>query len=234
MAADQNGFLRAFPDFAFEALSPVLEIVTLRDGMGTHLHPRLPDGHYFPIDCVLVALRDAGGEEPGFLRFIGPDGFVRVDADTDHRDVIVVGPGSAAMVSGAAVRRIVESRPEWGRWAFELSRVRNASALLNIACAAGHNYRQRVARLLLEAHGAFRSGDGIRLTHQRISHLLATRRETVTVVIAELVRDGLIETGRGRVHVRDPSALERVACRCVAEARAIEERALVVVKTFFT
>lgn len=69
-----------------------------------------------------------------------------------------------------------------------------------------HSYKlgQRLANLLLVRA----SGDGeLRMTQQQIACHLGTSREVVARLIGELVDSGLVETGRGRIRIRNAPAL---------------------------
>lgn len=70
--------------------------------------------------------------------------------------------------------------------------------------------RNRVAsgllRLLQRTGGAV-----VRVTHQDIAGLIGATRETTTVVLHELERQGILETGNRRIAIHDRTALERIA-----------------------
>ena len=75
--------------------------------------------------------------------------------------------------------------------------------------------RQRLTHLLLELmeqYGAT-AQDGVQLTiklsHQELSSIIGSTRESVTVVLGELQLDGLIKVGRRRITIRDPAALAK-------------------------
>lgn len=72
----------------------------------------------------------------------------------------------------------------------------------------------QVAFLLLEL--AELDGNGqhvVRLSHTTLAHLLGARRQSVTRVIAELRRRGLVTTSYGHVLVEDPEGLRGVMGR---------------------
>jgi len=233
IVAEQNAFLRLLSDEALETLRPSLELIDLETDAGVGLPPRLADGFHFPIDGVLAVVRDARGGDGGFVRFVGRDSFVRIDVRSDFRDVLVVGSGRGLRAPGSAMWSIIERRPDWGGWAFEIGRLRNAVSMVNIACTASHSYRERVARLLVEARAAFPSARIVPFTHQQLSELIATRRETVSLVMGELARERMIAVGRGQIEILDAALLERAACRCCRETRAIEERTRALARDFF-
>lgn len=87
-----------------------------------------------------------------------------------------------------------------------------AQVMQSVACNAFHPIVERAARWLLTAQD--RAGDRLELTQEAFAGLLGVQRTTVNAVIATLEQEGLIETGRGVVRVRDRAGLERRACPC--------------------
>jgi CRP/FNR family cyclic AMP-dependent transcriptional regulator len=102
---------------------------------------------------------------------------------------------------------LMERRPEVALhvtklFGFRLRRVENR--LRNILFRSN---RERVVALLLElldSHGQ-KDADGweirLRLSHQDLANLIGATRETVTVTLGQLQRDGLIEVRRQRIRV---------------------------------
>jgi DNA-binding MarR family transcriptional regulator len=87
-----------------------------------------------------------------------------------------------------------------------------AQVMQSVACNAHHSIPERAARWLL--HAQDRAGDRIELTQEAFAGLLGVQRTTVNAVIRSLQDEGLVETGRGRVHVTDRAGLKRRACEC--------------------
>src|SRR5262249_19166774 len=79
--------------------------------------------------------------------------------------------------------------------------------------------RERLVRLLqelVESHGIRRGNRcelGLPLSHQELASLIGVTRETVTVILGELQRDGLVQVRRCRITVLDCSRLVREAGR---------------------
>ena len=73
--------------------------------------------------------------------------------------------------------------------------------------------RERLVHLLLDLAEQFGidSDEGIRLrihlAHQEIANLMGSTRETVTILLGQLKDEGLIEVGRKRIVLLDPSQL---------------------------
>jgi CRP/FNR family transcriptional regulator, anaerobic regulatory protein len=59
-----------------------------------------------------------------------------------------------------------------------------------------------------------RAGNGgkrapvVEMTHEQIAVELSTAREVVSRLLRDFERTGAVELARGRVHVRDPNALQ--------------------------
>jgi len=81
------------------------------------------------------------------------------------------------------------------------------------ACNRLHEVDRRLARWLLMSHD--RVGNfTFPLTQEFISHMLGTRRASVTVAARHLQKAGLITYKRGQVTIKKRTGLERAACEC--------------------
>ena len=82
------------------------------------------------------------------------------------------------------------------------------------ACNALHLAQQRCCRWLLTTDDRVHGG-GFHFTHDMLAATLGVRRPTVTFILAELQRAGIVEYGRGALlKVLDRPALEAKACEC--------------------
>ena len=78
-----------------------------------------------------------------------------------------------------------------------------------------HSNRERLVHLLLELVEQYGrpAGEGIelgiKLSHQEMANIIGSTRETVTVVLGELQREGMIEIARRRVKIVDLPKLGR-------------------------
>ncbi|AFZ65897.1 helix-turn-helix domain-containing protein [Deinococcus peraridilitoris] len=81
----------------------------------------------------------------------------------------------------------------------------------------GKRLRSRIAAELLELADtalATKQASGetmIYATHDELAAAVGSVRETVTKVVGELSREGVISAGYGKITLRDPSALKRIA-----------------------
>jgi Mn-dependent DtxR family transcriptional regulator len=95
----------------------------------------------------------------------------------------------------------------------------------SVACNGLHSAEQRCCRWLLMTHDRI-AQDEFPLTHEFLAIMLGVRRPTVTLVMAELARAGIVSHVRGHVRITDRAGLERASCECYRNVRAVFERLL--------
>jgi CRP-like cAMP-binding protein len=95
------------------------------------------------------------------------------------------------------------------RYAQELS----IQAIQIAACNRLHTVDQRLARWLLMCEDRIRDAN-FALTQEFLSHMLGTRRASVTVAAGILQKAGLITYRRGIVKIVNRAALEKASCEC--------------------
>jgi CRP-like cAMP-binding protein len=81
------------------------------------------------------------------------------------------------------------------------------------ACHLQHSADERLARWLLMSQDRL-GGDCIPLTQTALSHLLGTRRATVSDAVRVLQTAGLMTYKRGTVKIEKRLRLEEAACEC--------------------
>jgi CRP-like cAMP-binding protein len=81
------------------------------------------------------------------------------------------------------------------------------------ACNRLHEMDERLARWLLMSQDRL-GGNVLPLTQDYLSHMLGTRRASVTVAAGILQKAGLITHKRGAVTIEDRTRLEEASCEC--------------------
>jgi CRP-like cAMP-binding protein len=81
------------------------------------------------------------------------------------------------------------------------------------ACNAVHSAEARFCRWLLRASDAL-AEDKVPVTQEIIAQALGIRRTTATLIAQQLQMRGAIAYSRGKIAIRDRSALEAAACDC--------------------
>ena len=90
-------------------------------------------------------------------------------------------------------------------------------------CTGLHTLEQRCARWVLETLDRV-SADRFSITHEFLAMLLGVSRQSVSVVIEEFVRRGLLTVERGRVFSGDRDGLLTVSCDCYAVIKRTYEQ----------
>ena len=116
------------------------------------------------------------------------------------------------------------------RGAFYNRVIRYSQALMNqvmqtAVCNALHSVEQRCCRWLLMTDDRVGRND-LRLTHDFLAIMLGVRRPTVTLIMGDLQKAGLVENGRGTIHIMDRPGLEAASCECYETVKAAFARLL--------
>lgn len=212
-----NWFLAVLPQTVVAYLTPRLECVRL-DRKQVLFIPNERIGHvHFPTTAIvsLVAASDSG--ETLEVGLIGRDGFAGAVAlpgvSSMPCDGIVQFPGLAyRMDAGSFAESLRNFEPLAGavaRYAYLLL----ARSVQMQMCNMFHPVEQRLTRWLLTVNDLLASAD-VPLTHELLATILGVRRATVTLVVGQLRRAGLIEERRGRISIRDRDRLEAACCDC--------------------
>jgi CRP/FNR family transcriptional regulator, cyclic AMP receptor protein len=141
--------------------------------------------------------------EPGFWTgeasvLSGQSRVISIAAATDVRVFVV--PASSLH------RMLAEEPRYWGPF-FELSLASSRTAVTLLAEALSLSPRARVARILLRLA---RPDGGVPGSQEDLARLLGMTRSSVRRALANLIEIGAVESGYGKLSVRDPVALERL------------------------
>ncbi|MCR6733718.1 MAG: Crp/Fnr family transcriptional regulator [Afipia sp.] len=88
-----------------------------------------------------------------------------------------------------------------------------AQIFQSTACNAIHSIEQRTAKWIMSARERIDS-DLVPLTHEQLSTMLGVGRSYTSRVIQTLKAEGILETRRGAILIRNPDALAIRSCLC--------------------
>jgi CRP-like cAMP-binding protein len=212
-----NRLLTTFDREARALIEAEAEIIQLEAGdlvlrRGEHVKSSV-----FPFGATMIALVvDLPSRRSIEVASIGREGAVGGIVSCGHAPAFsratVLVPGPAMRVPMGALEQAKQRSGFIEHIFCRYSDYLLAQTMQNVACNAFHTIPQRAARWLL--HAQDRAGDRIELTQEAFAGLLGVQRTTVNAVVAELVGEGLLATGRGTVHVTDRAGLKRRACEC--------------------
>lgn len=173
---------------------------------------------YFPIGKAMASYRvtfSDGGEVETAL--IGREGAIGGIVSRGHLPAfalaVVLFGGTFARISLNDLDALKAAEPAieslFNRYAdCLLAQVFQASA-----CNASHSILQRAARWLVAA--SERTGsDELTLTQDQLAGMLGVGRSYTTRVIGRFKAEGVVDTQRGRLTVRDHDHLAAMACNC--------------------
>ena len=89
-----------------------------------------------------------------------------------------------------------------------------AQIFQSTACNAIHSIEQRTAKWIIAAMERTDGNEVVPLTHEQLSTLLGVGRSYTSRVIQTFKAEGVLETRRGSILVRNPDALRIRACLC--------------------
>jgi len=89
-----------------------------------------------------------------------------------------------------------------------------AQIFQSTACNAIHSIEQRTAKWILAAMERTDGDDSVPLTHEQLATLLGVGRSYASRVLQSFRGEGVLETRRGSILVRNRDGLKLRACRC--------------------
>ncbi len=89
-----------------------------------------------------------------------------------------------------------------------------AQIFQSTACNAIHSIEQRTAKWIIAAMERIDGDETVPLTHEQLATMLGVGRSYASRVIQTFKAEGVLETRRGSILVRDREALRIRACLC--------------------
>ena len=154
---------------------------------------------------------------------IGREGCTGVQAALGAKEssvqLLVQIPGSATMMSRAALMRAMQSMPSLRILMYAYVQAFLEQVMVSVACNGAHSLKQRLARWLLMMRDRSDS-DVLPITQNLLGEMLGVQRPSITNAVRELERAGLIEGGRRQVTILDRQGLTKASCECYQLVRA--------------
>src|SRR6266487_6977129 len=101
-----------------------------------------------------------------------------------------------------------------------------AQIFQSTACNAIHSIEQRTAKWIISAMERADGDEVVQLTHEQLATLLGVGRSYTSRVIQTFKAEGVLETRRGSILIRNREALRIRACRCNEAVKAHFEEVL--------
>jgi CRP-like cAMP-binding protein len=214
-----NSILLRLPSAERDQVFPKLEIVRLKLHQVIHEAGETIKSGYFVntgLMSVLAVQPDGKTVEVGL---IGSEGFVGLPLLVGYRSspnrVVTQGDGDAFRCDAAMLAELLRTCPVLHEQLHRFGQRLAMQTMQIAACNRLHDVEERLARWILMTHDRMGS-EQLPLTQEFLSHMLGTRRSSVTVAAGLLQRAGLISYTRGIITILSRKRLEDAACDCYA------------------
>ncbi|HEY4713324.1 MAG TPA: Crp/Fnr family transcriptional regulator [Aquirhabdus sp.] len=224
----QNGILAALPAKDYERILPDLQLVEMPlnwkvSESGDHVNYL-----HFPtsgIVSLMYALEDGSTSETAL---VGNEGLVGISifmgGESVPTSTEVQSVGQAYRLSRKVMKHEFALGGQLQRLALLFTQALLSQTSQTAVCNQHHSLDQQMCRWLLMSMD--RSSNTLLITQEAMSNLLGVRRESVTLALGQLQKEGLITRARGRITVIDRPKLELRVCECYGVVRDEYERLL--------
>jgi CRP-like cAMP-binding protein len=225
-----NRLLASLPPDDFQRVSSELTWRPLNVRQVLHKHGEPLAEVYFPgrsVCSITNVMEDGSVVE---VATVGSEGLVGISAVfgapvASGEAFVQIAAEPAAVMSIDAFRREMERRGAFYDRVTKYSQAFVNMLMQSVACNGLHSAEQRCCRWLLTTHDRI-GQDEFPLTHEFLAIMLGVRRPTVTLVMAELARAGVVSHVRGHVRIADRKGLENASCECYRNVRTVLDRLL--------
>jgi len=218
----RNRLLLALPASNLKRLMSQLELVPCERGRILLDADSILDDVFFPDSGVVsvVALYEDGSIiEMATIGREGCTGFQAIFGDKESSVRFLVQlPGSAVRMSRNALLRAMKAMPAFRKLMHAYVQAFMEQVLVSGACNGAHSVKQRLARWLLMMDD--RTDDNLlRITQTLLAEMLGVQRPTITNVVREFEKAGLIAPGQRQIAVLDRQGLLQASCECYQMVR---------------
>lgn len=173
---------------------------------------------WFPCGAGMAAfcIRGSNGHSVD-VAFVGREGAIGGIVSHGHipaySTAVVRVPGMFLRIKTSALEQAKIESIHLRHWFSRYSDCLLAQVFQTAACNATHTIRQRIAKLILA--GMERTGGTeIPMTQEQLADMLGVGRTFVSRILGTLRKQGIVESRRGTLKIRDLHALRGESCRC--------------------
>jgi len=212
-----NKLLRLLDPPAYERLVPKLKTASLRAKQVLY-NPNQPiHTIYFPdnaVICQMTVMADGGTLETAT---VGLEGASWISASIGApsmpcETVVAIGGDAHTLDINDLDREMAENEP-FRDVLTQYSHALLIHSMRMTGCTGLHTLEQRCARWILTTLDRVPE-DRFSITHEFLAMLLGASRPSVSVVIENFQREGMLRVERGRVLIGDRDRLLKVTCDC--------------------
>jgi CRP-like cAMP-binding protein len=212
-----NKLLRLLEPSAYRRLAPKLELRTLRAKQILYRSYEPIHSIYFPenaVICQMTLMPDGRTIETATVGMEGASWIcASIDAPSMPCETIVTIGGSALVLSINDLDEELGVNEPFRHVLTQYSHALLIHSMRMTGCAGLHTLEERCARWILTTLDRV-SEDRFSITHEFLAMLLGARRPSVSIVVEEFQRHGMLKLERGRILIGDRDRLATVACEC--------------------
>ncbi|MBK9165358.1 MAG: Crp/Fnr family transcriptional regulator [Acidobacteria bacterium] len=171
---------------------------------------------YFPIDSLISLMYESGDGDSIAVATIGRHGIagtsIVMGLKTPDRAVVSY-TGTAYQMGSGVVRKELSECGDFQDLLMTYNQGLLTQIALNAICYRLHRVDQHLCRLFLEMNDELQT-ETFFVTHAQIANLLGVRRESVSLGLTNLSKQGVIGTSRGKVAIANLKKLNSIVCEC--------------------
>ncbi|HEX3376879.1 MAG TPA: Crp/Fnr family transcriptional regulator [Candidatus Acidoferrales bacterium] len=222
----ENDILRALPRSELDVLLPKMEI-SAYPARHVLTEASKPIEHCYFLNegvvSIIHVMTDGRSIEVGLT---GKEGFIGLPVIVGCevslvRSVIQVA-AAGYKLSAENLKSVLQSCPVLESKLHRYSQEFSIQTIQIAACNRLHSVDKQLSRWLLMTQDRV-GKPSFPLTQEFISHMLGTRRASVSVAASLLQKRGLITYTRGQVTIKDRAGLEKASCECYGEINKLLE-----------
>jgi CRP-like cAMP-binding protein len=222
-----NRFLSALPGDVSERLSGQLKRIPLPRGTVLIHAGAVADSLYFPDRGLVSLVKVMSDGRTAEIGCVGSEGIVGVAAllgiEQAAFETIVQIDGDAHTINTSALRAEMEKSTALKELILRYIYYSMNRLAQTAACNRLHTLRQRCCRWLLAAHDNARAPT-FTLTHAFLALMMGVNRPTLSLTVAALQRQKLIQYKRASLTIFDRGGLEKGTCECYWTLRKERDR----------
>jgi CRP-like cAMP-binding protein len=212
-----NKLLRLLKPPAFQRLAPKLKAETLKTKQVLYKPNQSIDTIYFPENAVICQMTVMKDGETLETSTVGLEGASWISASIGApsmpcETIVAIGGAAHALGIDDLDLEMRENEP-FRDVLTQYSHALLIHSMRMTGCTGLHSLEQRCARWILTTLDRV-SEDRFSITHEFLAMLLGASRPSVSLVIEEFQRRGMLRVETGRVLVGDRSRLLGVSCDC--------------------
>ncbi|HTC62015.1 MAG TPA: Crp/Fnr family transcriptional regulator [Candidatus Saccharimonadales bacterium] len=222
----ENEILRGIPTSELDVLLPKMEISAFPARAVLTEAAKPIENCYFlngGVVSIIHVMTDGRSIEVGLTGsegFIGLSVIVGCEISLVRSVVQIAATGHRISVEN--LKSVLQTCPVLERNLHRYSQELSIQTIQIAACNRLHSVDKQLSRWLLMTQDRV-GKSSFPLTQDFISHMLGTRRASVSVAASALQKRGLITYTRGQVTIQNRSGLEQASCECYGEINKLLE-----------